>query len=373
MSEQKPQIIPVQYIPYCEEDEIDLKEIIKKILSYKKFIITFTLTITFLAGLYAFLKKPVYETQHTFMLAQINGQPIQKPQNIKEYLSGVYKYDLEKKFRKPPKAYLSQIQIPKNSDLFIKIVIEGLSNDYDLKKRDEVLKTIQKLNENKIKQHTLQILNKIENLKLKLKQVDLFEVKNIKLQIENIKKTIKLKENLINYYKEELETINKKTKYLQETIKKLSDELNKLINNNNKNLTSNILISNKIMTYQNLINQYAEQIQNLNLQKQQIITQLIPKTQNEITNLKEKINELNMKLETVIPQKKENIKTQIESLKLSLKNTFNAKEIGKPLMFDHPVKPKKKLIIIVAFITGFILSIFLVFFIEFIKGLKEEN
>jgi len=373
MSKENQQLMPVQYIPYCEEDEIDLKELIKTILKYKKFIIIFTLTVTILAGIYAFLKTPIYQTQHTIMLAQIDGKPIQKPQNIKEYLSGVYKYDLQKKLDPVNRAYLSQIQIPKKSDLFIKIVIEGVSNEYDLKKRDEVLNTIRKLNENKIKQHTLQIQNKLENLKLKLKQVDLFEVKNIKLQIENIKKTIELKENLVNYYKEELETINKKIKHLQETIKKLSDELNKLINNNNnKNLPANILISNKIMTYQNLINQYTNQIQNLTLQKQQIITQLIPRIQNEITNLKEKINELNTKLETVIPQKKENIKTQIESLKLSLKNTFNAKEIGKPLMFDHPVKPKKKLIVIVAFITGLILSIFLVFFIEFVKGLKEE-
>lgn len=40
---------------------------------------------------------------------------------------------------------------------------------------------------------------------------------------------------------------------------------------------------------------------------------------------------------------------------------------------DHPVKPKKKLIIAVAFVSGFILSIFLVFFIEFAKGFKEEE
>ena len=35
-------------------------------------------------------------------------------------------------------------------------------------------------------------------------------------------------------------------------------------------------------------------------------------------------------------------------------------------------KPKKALIVTVAFITGFILSIFLVFFIQFIQSIKKE-
>lgn len=36
-------------------------------------------------------------------------------------------------------------------------------------------------------------------------------------------------------------------------------------------------------------------------------------------------------------------------------------------------KPKKALIVTVAFITGFILSIFLVFFIKFIQSIKKES
>ncbi|WP_024787503.1 GNVR domain-containing protein [Lebetimonas sp. JH369] len=88
--------------------------------------------------------------------------------------------------------------------------------------------------------------------------------------------------------------------------------------------------------------------------------------------MQNKIDNLNKSLKFDIPQQIENLKNQIVQINLALKNTFAAKEIGKPLMFDHPIKPKKKLIIILAFITGFILSIFLAFFIEFIKGFKEE-
>jgi capsular polysaccharide biosynthesis protein len=41
---------------------------------------------------------------------------------------------------------------------------------------------------------------------------------------------------------------------------------------------------------------------------------------------------------------------------------------------NEPVnKPKKKLIVAVFFVTGFILSIFLVFFMEFIRSFKDKN
>ena len=48
------------------------------------------------------------------------------------------------------------------------------------------------------------------------------------------------------------------------------------------------------------------------------------------------------------------------------------KQIGNIIINDKPINLlKKKLIIIVSFITGFILSIFLVFFLEFIRSFKE--
>jgi uncharacterized protein involved in exopolysaccharide biosynthesis len=47
--------------------------------------------------------------------------------------------------------------------------------------------------------------------------------------------------------------------------------------------------------------------------------------------------------------------------------------VGAILTNDYPAKPKKKLIIIVAFITGLILSVFLVFVIEFFRGFKENE
>ena len=62
----------------------------------------------------------------------------------------------------------------------------------------------------------------------------------------------------------------------------------------------------------------------------------------------------------------------------SLRSGKNAKVqmtrvIGQIDVGQDAVKPKKKLIVIIAFITGLMLSIFLTFFLEFIQGNREEE
>jgi uncharacterized protein involved in exopolysaccharide biosynthesis len=45
-------------------------------------------------------------------------------------------------------------------------------------------------------------------------------------------------------------------------------------------------------------------------------------------------------------------------------NYKNSEIVGQVITNDYPTKPKKKIIVAVAFIAGFILSIFLVFIIN---------
>lgn len=60
-------------------------------------------------------------------------------------------------------------------------------------------------------------------------------------------------------------------------------------------------------------------------------------------------------------------------LQISPHNIQNTKLIGDIITNEYPIKPKKKLIVAVSFVTGFILSIFLVFFMEFIRSFKDKN
>ena len=88
---------------------------------------------------------------------------------------------------------------------------------------------------------------------------------------------------------------------------------------------------------------------------------------------------------TYFGENKDNIKNKLEKIKefimvrhQKLSNFYDiavqTEQIGDIKISDEAInKPKKALIVTVAFITGFILSIFLVFFIQFIQSIKKES
>lgn len=69
-----------------------------------------------------------------------------------------------------------------------------------------------------------------------------------------------------------------------------------------------------------------------------------------------------------------NLKMIKINLKLSIAplRIVQTHSIGNIEVLDKPVKPKKVLIVIVSFITGLMVSIFLVFFLSFLRGIKED-
>jgi uncharacterized protein involved in exopolysaccharide biosynthesis len=278
--ENKQQIIPIQYVPVtpCEEDEIDLKELIKTVLKYKKFIVIFTLIITLTAAIYSFLKTPIYETQANIQVG--------------------YLYNSNSKNN--PKIYILDPQA-------VKIFIKTNFNNSDNKNLPQIeinfLKGTNDVLNLKIYTHSnkegFNYLNKI------LLAVNNKENKKLNIYIKNIQSQILILKNYINDLKKQNQSLKKQ-----------------LTKTHNPDIYKAIL---------NKISQNKKEIVSAKL---------------KIANLQNQISPVNI------------TKTQI---------------IGKIIQHDHPIKPKKKLTITVAFITGLILSIFLVFFIEFIKSFKEEN
>jgi len=280
----EPKMVPVQYIPMQpEEDEIDLKELIKTILKHKIFIIVFTAIITILAALYAFSKTPIYEIKASIQLGYIysnsnsNSNSNSKiylldPYATKVYLENVYKKDKYDKIKYPT----INISTPKNINDIYNLNIDAFSN-----------------------KEAIEYLNKIIN---DLKNKESKKLNSIKTEID---KQIKILKNANKRLKIELKTLNEQLKSTKDA-----------------------------QIYTTILNN-------------------ISKIQSQITK-----NELTI--------------TNLETT-LSPANTTPTHIIGTIKKSPNPIKPKKKLIITVAFITGFILSIFLVFFIEFIKSFKEEK
>ena len=85
-------------------------------------------------------------------------------------------------------------------------------------------------------------------------------------------------------------------------------------------------------------------------------------------------NEDKARIKTILEDVKNFIITKHENDTSFYKNKIMTKQIGDITISEEAInKPKTALIVTVAFITGFILSIFLVFFIQFIQSLKKES
>jgi uncharacterized protein involved in exopolysaccharide biosynthesis len=263
------QMIPVQYVPYCEEEEIDLKELIKKILARKYFILGFTFFVTLLGTIYAFIAKPVYEIKGYLQVGHIN---VITPQNILKLYPispNFLKFYIENNYdqSKNPKKQFPQVKVnkEKKAEDILKIVIDARSN-----------------------KNAIEYLNKI------LKDIRQQEKRKIDSYVSETKKQIK--------------TLEKEKEMLERELQRIKNSPN----------------------YGEILLKIGDKLSNINL---------------KLNMLKQKISPLNISLSHLV---------------------------GKVIYEDSPVKPKKKLIIVVSFITSLILSIFLIFLWDFWKELKED-
>lgn len=284
--EKEEQSVAVQYVQYVpmqtyQEDEIDLKDLIKTILKRKYFILIFTLVITFLAATYAFLQTAIYEINANLQVGYISNSNnnsnnnskiyLIEPNAMKEYIKG--NFDNSKNENKGYPQVDADI-IKQTNDL-MNIKIRAFSNN-----------------------EALAYLNKI------LDSINKEEDKKISFYKEGIKSQIKILETQIIEMDQQVNT-------LQNQLKTTKDPL-----------IFQTLLSN-IKDYKNKTLEY-----------------------------KLKITELN---------------SHLSPLRIVKTDT-----IGKVLTYKNPKKPNKRMIITVAFITGIFVSIFLIFFMDFVKSFKEE-
>ncbi|MDN5128806.1 GNVR domain-containing protein, partial [Aliarcobacter butzleri] len=101
-------------------------------------------------------------------------------------------------------------------------------------------------------------------------------------------------------------------------------------------------------------------IKDLENKKLNVSNETIRKLEDKINiELKTKITQLNEKIDTL-------------NFKKSEQNLSNSKLVGDYIVNDYPVKPKKSLILAVSFLTGFILSIFIVLGLNFFNKTRKE-
>ena len=315
---------------YLEEDEIDLRELFKTIYNKRWFIFIFTMCVSVASLIYVLTRTPIYEAKALIEIGNyksvnnsINSDItiIDKGNQLSKKLNILF-IDMKKKI-KDKKSEIIKIVTPKKSDdLFIEIESKAVSNTLAIKEINDVL---------------IYITTKHQIILDDVKKRREFQIDNIEIKINAIRNNevkllnekIMLQEKTINNSKNELEEIEKNLK----KIRTINPTLAALLLMEKRNL-SNITLkrTNELMDLRN--------------NKDKLLT-------STLANLEEE-------------------KSLYQSLLLP-HNYKNSQIIGEIITSEYPIKPKKKLIVIVSFITGFILSIFIVFFMNFVNSLRKEE
>jgi LPS O-antigen subunit length determinant protein (WzzB/FepE family) len=313
---------------YYQEDEIDLKELFGILWAKKTLIIGITTLITVLAGIYAFNKTPIYEATALVEIGNYKLHNNNNNNNNKAILDSTA--DLSKKLNllfidmfkneEDRKSEISSISVPKKSNNFIEIKAEATSNKLA---SEEIIKVVVY-----IKNKHQKILNDVKNRRE-------LEIKNIEVKINNIKN-------------KEIKLLSEKIKIQQANLDDYKNQLN-TIGRNIKDIenTNPALTALKLMEKRDLSSFILE----LNLQ---------------LMDMRNKKDELETTSINQLLEKKQLVKSMMLP-----HNYKNSEVIGQVITNNYPIKPKKKLIVAVAFIAGFILSIFLVFIMNAFR--KEED
>ena len=306
------------------EDEIDLRELFKTIWNKKVFIIVFTAVITILAIAFAYTRTQIYSVKAlveigTFKTETSQNTYIDNADSLSKKLSMIF-IDLRENIE-DKKYEIVNISVPKGMKNFIEITSESISNDEAINGIKDILSYIKE-------EHT-KLLDDV-------REKSIIEIKNIDISIKNIEE-------------DKITSINKKIDLLNQNISNLEEQMSFVME-----------------TLKN-INNLDPSISALKLIEKRDISNAIVENKSELYDLIETKESLtNVDINKFIERKK---LLQSFTLEYNLKNT---EIVGNILVNNNPVKPKKSLIVVVAFVTGFIMSIFLVFFMQFINNIRRD-
>ena len=313
---------------HIEEDEIDLRELFKTLSNNKRKIFFITTIITMLAIVYVFVVPKVFEVKAVVKIGEYKL-------NNKIADSIVYLDDASVLVKELEVLYIDILKNEKNRDSWIekvsllkqqKNIFElsamGYSNDLAAA---EVVKVLSYVKEKHIK-----VLNDLKDFReAQIKQasgkLELLKNKTLPSLVEKIKRY----QDSIKLYEENFISV-------QSNLKK--------IKNSNPTLAT------------------------IQINEQKYLADML-------ITLRDSLEEFENKKDTIEMVEITKLEEELNTLKSLMKpyNYKNTEVIGNIILNDYAVKPKKTLIVIVAFVTGLILSVFLVFFLEFIRGIRKED
>ena len=326
---------------FLDEDDIDLKEILKLLINSKKLIITITLIITTLGAIYSFQKATEYKST---ALIEIGS------------------YDQDKKILIETSAILTEELNIKFSHKQEELVIN--SNNLSIQPIDDVLARLIQISYTSTSSATSEkIVNEI---------VRYINNRHSLLLINNTQKNEKQLTNEIEKLNTQIEFSKNAILNQNESSKlRISNEIEKL-NNSLPSIDSKINALNKV-----IIEDEAEG-DNLKILALIDYENLKLKLSQEKDHLETELKLLQSKdLESIslesnfiftLSQEKDVLEFELESL--MKQNPTSSQLIGE--IVTNAIDSKKEFIIFLSFVFGLSLSIVIVFINNFLKAFKEE-
>jgi capsular polysaccharide biosynthesis protein len=322
-----------------EYDEIDLMDYVKVILKRKWLILVIFFGAAIAAGIFSFLMPKVYRIDTSLEVgiieratATMPEQLVELPTQLVEKIKGdVYGISVREKLGISEEKYPKiKTENPKDTRL-INLAIESAEpqkaknileeiNNLILVEHQEIIKTKKELIEQDIK---------TTEDKIKLVESDIEKTKN---KIQPINEDIKRIENKIANAEEEKENLEAKVDALQKVLPYQQDPGTQFALFDTKEKLAN----------------KKQEIENLYL------------TINSLKRSKEDLDVQINSLKTNI----ESLNAQINALRASLDEIKPTQVIKSPTVSEKPIKPNKKLNIVIAAVLGLFVGVFLAFFQE---------
>ena len=323
-----------------EEDTIELIDYLRVVWKWKWMIILVTLGCMITAGVISLKMPEIYNITAMIESGTIgttkDGELIyfDTPGNIKSRIDGgAYDSKIINALKLNPMKNIPKFKafIPKGSRI-IKI-----TSEYESSKRDLGIKATNQL---------LKELSEQYQGIIALKRGDLEK------RIMLIKSEIGKKNNQIRLFRTNIKINEEQDKFLVKQLKKVRANTEIILRRRDALLdktTDSYAIS--ALLYSNTIQQNMIYINQLNNQLVSI-TRKQEDLQKDIEDLEKDIEKSN---------------TEIERLKLEKAFVENIKYIQEPQVSMYPIKPKKRLNVMLAFVIGLMFSVFLAFFLEYLQ------
>jgi LPS O-antigen subunit length determinant protein (WzzB/FepE family) len=324
-------------------DEVELIDLINVLCDWKKTIILGTIAFMLLAGVVSYILPPVFRVATIIEIGLVEDKNnlrrlIEEPIALVEKVKGkIYDETIRTQLSIPEEDYPAiKVKNPKGTAL--------VEATIDTPKKEEALNILKILDDLILEEHAeiirlekFDIQNRIED---KANEINL--VNQTKLSI-----TEKLK--LINKSKEQL---MKQSDEVSVRIAELEKEKSRMDRQANPdNTLSLLLFTNQIQENRRYYYELQDRL-NIGLEKEE-------------RDLLDQLTQQDKNLKTLLLQK-ERLETQLEAFR----ETRIAK---KPTQGEKPVKPKKKLNVIIAGVTGFTILVFTAFFMTYLQEARKRK